>query len=40
MGRDRDNRMTWKLSLKPGETKKIQVEYTLRHPGEESLEYR
>jgi uncharacterized protein (TIGR02231 family) len=38
--RDEDNRLTWKIAVKPGETKKIAVEYTLRYPGEETLEYR
>jgi hypothetical protein len=38
--RDRENRLTWKVSVKPGETKKIVVEYTLRYPGDETLMYR
>jgi hypothetical protein len=38
--RDKDNRLTWKVKLKPGETKRIVVEYELRYPGGESLEYR
>lgn len=38
--RDKDNRLTWKISLTPGETKKITVEYVLRYPGDETLEYR
>jgi uncharacterized protein (TIGR02231 family) len=38
--RDKENRLTWKLMLKPGETKKISVEYTLRYPGDETLMYR
>jgi uncharacterized protein (TIGR02231 family) len=36
---DKENRLTWKISVKPGETKKIVVEYTLRYPGEETLRY-
>jgi uncharacterized protein (TIGR02231 family) len=36
---DSENRFTWKISVKPGETKKIVVEYTLRYPGEETLKY-
>ncbi len=38
--RDRDNRLTWKIYVNPGETKKITVEYVLRYPGDETLEYR
>jgi hypothetical protein len=38
--RDSENRLTWKINIDPGETKKIVVEYTLRYPGEETLEYR
>jgi hypothetical protein len=37
--RDRENRLVWRLNIKPGETKKITVEYTLRYPGDETLEY-
>ena len=37
--RDKENRLTWKLSLKPGETGKITVEYTLRYPTDETLVY-
>jgi uncharacterized protein (TIGR02231 family) len=37
---DGENRLTWKIGVKPGETKKIVVEYTLRYPGEETLRYR
>ncbi|MCL2010599.1 MAG: DUF4139 domain-containing protein [Synergistaceae bacterium] len=37
--RDDENRLTWKLLLKPGETGKISVEYTLRYPGDETLAY-
>jgi hypothetical protein len=35
--RDKENRLTWKLSVKPGETRKISVEYTLRYPGDETI---
>jgi hypothetical protein len=38
--RDKENRLLWKLSVKPGETKKITVEYTLTFPDGETLEYR
>ncbi|MDR1943723.1 MAG: DUF4139 domain-containing protein [Synergistaceae bacterium] len=38
--RDNENRLLWRIKLKPGETKKITVEYTLRFPGDETLEYR
>ncbi|MDR1137335.1 MAG: DUF4139 domain-containing protein [Synergistaceae bacterium] len=38
--RDKDNRLTWKIILKPGETKKITVEYAIKYPGGETLEYR
>jgi uncharacterized protein (TIGR02231 family) len=38
--RDKENRLTWRISVKPGETRKITVEYALRYPGDESLEYR
>lgn len=38
--RDRANCLTWKLPLKPGETRKIVVEYTLTYPSSETLEYR
>jgi uncharacterized protein (TIGR02231 family) len=38
--RDGENRLQWKMSVKPGETKKIVVEYTLRYPGDETLTYR
>ncbi|MDR3264588.1 MAG: DUF4139 domain-containing protein [Synergistaceae bacterium] len=38
--RDRENRLLWKMNIRPGETKKITVEYTLRYPGDEDLEYR
>jgi hypothetical protein len=37
--RDKDNKLTWKLTLGPGETQKIVVEYTLRYPSGESLQY-
>lgn len=38
--RDAENRLSWKLSLKPGETRKIVVEYSLSYPSGETLEYR
>ena len=38
--RDAENRLSWKLSVKPGETRKIVVEYTLSYPSGETLEYR
>jgi hypothetical protein len=38
--RDKENRLLWKLSLKPGETKKITVEYSITYPGSETLEFR
>ncbi|MDR3331439.1 MAG: DUF4139 domain-containing protein [Synergistaceae bacterium] len=37
--RDEENLLSWRLSVKPGETKKITVEYTIRYPGGETLEY-
>jgi len=36
---DDENRLTWKMTLKPGETGRITVEYTLRYPGDETLVY-
>jgi len=36
---DSENRLTWKMTLKPGETGRISVEYTLRYPGDETLVY-
>ncbi|NLL37661.1 MAG: DUF4139 domain-containing protein [Fretibacterium sp.] len=38
--RDKENRLTWKMTLKPGETRKIVVEYTLTYPSDETLTYR
>lgn len=38
--RDAENRLTWKLSLKPGETRRILVEYSLTYPSGQNLEYR
>jgi hypothetical protein len=38
--RDKENRLVWRLKLKPGETRKITVEYTLTYPGDETLEFR
>ncbi|MDR2137354.1 MAG: DUF4139 domain-containing protein [Synergistaceae bacterium] len=35
--RDPENRLTWKLLVQPGETKRIVVEFTLRYPGDEAL---
>ena len=40
MERDAENRLSWKVSLKPGETRKITVEYTLTYPSGDTLEYR
>jgi uncharacterized protein (TIGR02231 family) len=37
--RDKENRLTWKLSLQPGETKKITVEYAIKYPGDETLRF-
>jgi hypothetical protein len=37
--RDKENRLSWKLRLKPGEVGKIDVEYTLRYPSDETLVY-
>jgi uncharacterized protein (TIGR02231 family) len=37
--RDKENKLTWKVNLAPGETKKITVEYTIKYPGDETLEY-
>ena len=37
--RDRENRLTWKIKIGPGETKKIFVSYTLQYPGDAFLEY-
>jgi uncharacterized protein (TIGR02231 family) len=38
--RDKENRLLWKLRIKPGETKKITVEYSIKYPDGETLEYR
>jgi uncharacterized protein (TIGR02231 family) len=38
--RDKENRLLWKLRLKPGETKKITVEYSIEYPDGETLVYR
>jgi uncharacterized protein (TIGR02231 family) len=38
--RDPENRLTWKIDVQPGETRQIVVEFTLRYPGDETLEYR
>jgi len=37
--RDDENRLTWRMTLQPGETARIAVEYTLRYPGDETLVY-
>ncbi|MDR1378260.1 MAG: DUF4139 domain-containing protein [Synergistaceae bacterium] len=37
--RDPENRLTWKIDLQPGETKRIVVEFTLHYPSDETLEY-
>lgn len=38
--RDKENRLSWKIKLRPGETRKITVEYAIKYPGDETLEYR
>ena len=35
---DDENRLTWRLTLAPGETRRIYVEYTIRYPGGETLD--
>lgn len=37
--RDRENKLTWELELKAGETKDILVEYTLSYPTNEELQF-
>jgi len=37
---DDENRLTWRITLGPGETGRITVEYTLRYPSDETLIYR
>ena len=37
--RDRENKLTWELDLKAGETKIILVDYTLSYPSNEELEF-
>jgi len=37
---DDENRLTWRITLQPGETGRISVEYTLRYPEDETLVYR
>ncbi|MDR3321603.1 MAG: DUF4139 domain-containing protein [Synergistaceae bacterium] len=37
--RDKENRLTWRLNLKPGETQKIIVDYTLTYPGDATLHF-
>ena len=38
--RDKENRLTWELPVKPGETVKILVDYSLSYPSGEELQYR
>ncbi|MBQ3378005.1 MAG: DUF4139 domain-containing protein [Synergistaceae bacterium] len=38
--RDKENRLTWELDVKSGETVKIIVDYTLSYPSSETLQYR
>ena len=38
--RDKENRLTWELPVKPGETVKIVVDYALSYPSGEELQYR
>lgn len=38
--RDKENRLTWELPVKSGETVKIIVDYTLSYPSGETLQYR
>ena len=38
--RDKENRLTWNIKLAPGEIRKITVEYTIKYPGDETLEFR
>jgi hypothetical protein len=37
--RDSENRLTWKINVQPGETQRIVVEFTLRYPNDENLQY-
>jgi hypothetical protein len=37
--RDRENKLTWEIELKAGETKDILVEYTLSYPQNEELQF-
>lgn len=37
---DNENRLTWELNLRAGETKTILVDYTLSYPSGEELQYR
>ncbi len=37
---DKENRLTWDVTLKPHETAKIVVDYTLSYPSGEELQYR
>lgn len=38
--RDDENRLTWKISLRPGETAKIVVDYEISYPSGKELRYR
>ena len=38
--RDKENKLSWKIKLQPGETKKITVEYAIKYPGDATLSYR
>ena len=38
--RDKENRLTWELELKPKETAEIIVDYSLNYPSGEELQYR
>ena len=37
--RDKENKLSWKIKLQPGETKKITVEYAIKYPGDATLSY-
>ena len=37
---DKENRLTWELEMKPHETVKLVVDYTLSYPSGEELQYR
>ncbi|MBR1418263.1 MAG: DUF4139 domain-containing protein [Synergistaceae bacterium] len=38
--RDKENRLTWELEVKSGETVKIIVDYKLTYPSGETLQYK